>query len=260
MKIDVLNNGYVRLLSADGSDLDAVNAARVSYDVKKTEFDEKKDARLLNFLGREDHTSPFRHNFLRFEVYAPLMVARQWWKYIIGSDHADQPERNADPFTAHNESSRRYITENVEFYVPGAHEWRSAPENSKQGSGNPLNTYAGLTLTEDLIQTQLEGLERYEKAIAAGVAVEQARLFLPAYGLMVRWRWAASLQGVSHFLYQRLQNDSQYEIQKYAQAVDKLSRFHYPNAIAAYVDQKLQNEAILKQARAMGLTGYDEKA
>ena len=73
----VLNNGYVRLVDVMGSDLTVVNAARTSYDKQSTEMTEK-DERLIRFLAREGHTSPFRHATLQFEVYAPLMVARQW--------------------------------------------------------------------------------------------------------------------------------------------------------------------------------------
>jgi len=80
MKIDVLDKGYVRLVDHMGSDLSVVNAARVSYDKEVAEMSEK-DSRLLSFLVREKHTSPFRHAALTFEVYAPLVVARQWWKY-----------------------------------------------------------------------------------------------------------------------------------------------------------------------------------
>jgi thymidylate synthase (FAD) len=77
MKKEVLDKGYVRLVDVLGSDLTPVNAARVSYDKESSELSDK-DERLLKFLAREGHTSPFRHAMLQFEVYAPLMVARQW--------------------------------------------------------------------------------------------------------------------------------------------------------------------------------------
>src|SRR5690625_7791121 len=82
-KINVLDKGYVILHDVMGSDLTVSNAARVSYD-KKTEELTERDERLIRFLAREDHTSPFRHATLQFEIYAPLMVARQWWKYVVG--------------------------------------------------------------------------------------------------------------------------------------------------------------------------------
>jgi thymidylate synthase (FAD) len=236
-KIGVLDKGYVMLKDYMGTDLEPVNDAKVSYDRESAEFGDK-ELKLLNFLAREDHTSPFRHAALKFEVYAPLMVARQWWKYVIGSDHAESPFNELDRFLAWNESSRRYITESVEFYVVQPDAWRTAPENSKQGSGEPLPSYIGMGLTESLVQTYFEGLAKYEKAMAKGVAPELARLFLPAYGLYVRWRWTSSLQGVAHLLHQRLAHDSQKEFQLYAQAVADLSKNVFPNSIEAFLESK----------------------
>ncbi len=236
-RINVLDKGYVMLKDYMGSDIDPVNDAKVSYDKESTEFT-GRDARLLDFLAREDHTSPFRHSMLKFEVYAPLMVARQWWKYIIGSDHADMPTAGRDPFTAWNESSRRYITEDVEYYVVAPDKWRSKPENSKQGSGEPLPLELGMELSDMLIYHQTEGTKLYEAAMEKGVAPELARLFLPAYGLMVRWRWTASLQGVAHLLNQRLAHDSQAEFQQYAQAVSELSSWVFPNSMAAFINAR----------------------
>ncbi|OZT81512.1 thymidylate synthase (FAD) [Marinococcus halophilus] len=235
-EIPVLDNGYVQLKAKDvmGDDLSPVNDAKVSFDRESNEFGTKEE-RLLNFLGREGHTSPFRHSFMKFEVYAPLMVARQWWKYVIGSDHAEQPLRSHDPLDAWNESSRRYITEQPEFYIVGENEWRSQPANKKQGSGEILPVTQGKDLTRQLVDMYDTGYKRYTNAIEEGVAVEQARLFLPSYGLYVRWRWAGSLQGVCHFLNQRLKGDAQSEIRDYAEAVNKLSRQHFPNAIDALV-------------------------
>lgn len=221
--IEVLDKGYVRLVDVLGDDLSVVNAARVSYDKEKQSFDEK-DQKLINFLLREKHTSPFRHAALTFEVYAPLFVARQWWKYAVGSTHVD--EQNG-----WNESSRRYITEAEEFYVPGATEWRSKPENSKQGSGQPLKEKVGSVLTQWLEETVSSGEQRYKDAMEMGVAPEIARLFLPAYGMYVRWRWTVSLQGVLTFLDQRMEHDAQKEIQSYAQAVLDLTKDAFPETI-----------------------------
>lgn len=225
--IHVLNEGYVRLVDKMGSDLTPVNAARVSYDKEAKEM-RQKDTRLLTFLAQEGHTSPFRHATLQFEVYAPLLVARQWWKYVVGSSHQDN-------MVAWNETSRRYITEEPRFFIPDADEWRSAPENSKQGSGESLDYLTGLTLSAELVDHIDRSLELYEAALEAGVCAEQARLFLPAYGLYVRWYWTASLQGVSHFLNQRLEQDAQKEIQEFAQAVRTLSEEVFPVSIKELV-------------------------
>ena len=126
---NVLDKGYVRLVNHLGSDLTVVNAARVSYQKESFELNQN-DEKLISFLAKNDHTSPFRHAMLQFEVYAPLMVARQWWKYIIGSSHM---EGIGDTMNGWNESSRRYVTEEPVFYVPSENEWRSMPDNKKQG-------------------------------------------------------------------------------------------------------------------------------
>jgi thymidylate synthase (FAD) len=219
-KIDVLDKGYVRLVDVLGNDLSVANAARVSYDKQSSEMSER-DAKLIKFLWEEKHTSPFRHAALTFEVYAPLFVARQWWKHAVASTHVDDQN-------GWNESSRRYITENEEFYVPQANEWRSKPENSKQGSGAPIMDGQGQYFTMSLDNYIKEGKDLYQRAMDQGVAPELARLFLPAYGMYVRWRWTVSLHGVLTFLDQRLPNDAQYEIREYAEAVKQLTKDSFP--------------------------------
>lgn len=223
----VLDKGYVRLVNHMGSDLTVVNAARVSYAKESSELSER-DKKLIGFLAREGHTSPFRHAMVQFEIYAPLMVARQWWKYVIGSAHY---EGTGDSLEAWNESSRRYITEEPVFYIPGDEEWRTAPENSKQGSGVPLSGEQGIRFTKELSEYIEDGIRKYEAAMEAGICAEQARLFLPAYGMYVRWYWTASLQSAAHFLHQRLAHDAQKEIQAYAGSILELVRPIFPHAI-----------------------------
>lgn len=222
-EIKVLDEGYVRLVDYMGNDLSAVNAARVSYDKEVEELSEK-DKRLLSFLAREEHTSPFRHAAVSFEVYAPLFVARQWWKYAVSSTHVDDQN-------GWNESSRRYITEDEQFYVPEAHQWRSKPENSKQGSGEPVDVDLGSKYFEELVSVIERGTRLYHDAIDDGIAPEQARLFLPAYGMYVRWRWTTSMQSVVHFISQRIEHDAQYEIQQYAIAVRDLTKQVFPDTM-----------------------------
>lgn len=222
----VLDKGYVRLVDTMGSDLSIVNAARVSYD-KESEAFQDRDKKLIEFLIREGHTSPFRHAALTFEVYAPLFVARQWWKYAVASTHVDDQN-------GWNESSRRYVTEDEEFYIPNALQWRSKPENSKQGSGDPINPTKGADYSHLLNITIKNGVELYQEALEDGIAPELARLFLPAYGMYVRWRWTVSLQGVMTFLEQRLGHDAQVEIQEYAKAVEEFVAQEFPETYKAF--------------------------
>ena len=221
-KLKVLDKGFVRVVDIMGDDLTTVNAAKVSYDRASHELGEN-EIRLIKFLAKHGHTSPFRHAVISFEVYAPLMVARQWWKYVIGSDHV---------IDAWNESSRRYITEEAKFHVPDSDEWRKKPANSKQGSAGNISMSKGALLTAQLIQHIEASEELYERAMKEfEVAPEQARMFLPAYSMYVRWYWTASVQSVAHMLNQRLESDAQYEFQQYAKAVYTLASEHFPVSI-----------------------------
>jgi thymidylate synthase (FAD) len=224
-KIDVLDKGYVRLVDSMGDDLRIVNAARVSYDKASTNWGDR-DASLLSFLMREGHTSVLRHASFTFECYAPLMVARQWYKHAVGSTYLEDQN-------GWNESSRRYVTENEEFYVPT--EWRSKPENSKQGSG--FGEIAESDMVENwtgvLESYQRFGTSLYEEAMRVGIAPEQARLFLPANGLYVRFYWTTSLAALIHFLNLRDESHAQYEIQLYAKALRELSEPIFPETFKA---------------------------
>jgi len=222
-QIEVLDKGYIRLVDSMGTDLSVVNGAKVSY-AKEAEGYGSKEDRLLNFLIRENHTSPLRQCALTFEVYAPMMVARQWWKHHVASTYVDDQN-------GYNESSRRYITEDSEFYIPGPGDWRSKPENSKQGSGDNLRIDLGGIWSAKLEQHVNACEDRYQEAIEAGIAPEQARLFLPAYGLYIRFRWTVSLHGAMNFLSLRLPKDAQKEIQDYARAVEQLTAEKFPNTV-----------------------------
>lgn len=219
--VPVLDKGYVRLADYMGSDLSVVNAARASYMKESSELSDK-DKQLLQFLVRNGHMSPFRHATMTFEIKAPLMVARQWWTYVVGSDHTME---------GFNEASRRYVTMEPEFYVP--EQWRSKPDDSKQGSGGPVPEKQQVMMRYMYDSTLSGTMASYQIALAQGVAPEQARLFLPMYALYTVWRWTASLQSVAHFLNERLDAHAQWEIRQYAAAVRRLAEPLYPQSFAA---------------------------
>lgn len=229
MKISVLDHGYVRYQNHWGDDLTVVNAARVSFD-KASDWDpdtqrlKPKDRKLLRYLIQHDHTSPLRHAGLTLEVYAPMMVMRQWGKYRVGSHWTF--EGSDDPFETINESSRRYVTEEPVFYIPTT--WEAAAADAKQGSGDRLPHVIENWLTNRLDKAVRDGVWSYNDALQYGASPEKARLFLPAYGMYLRAWWTVSLHGVLHFLDQRLQRDAQIEIRQYAEAVRDIVAQFFP--------------------------------
>lgn len=118
-----------------------------------------------------------------------------------------------------------------EFYIPEANQWRMAPEDKKQGSGGPIGPWQGSLLTDELSKHIKQGEALYNMALEQGVAPEQARLFLPAYGMYIVYRWSCSLQSVCLFLTQRLAEDSQVEIQEYAKAIYIFAEKKFPITI-----------------------------
>ena len=377
-KYNVLDKGYIKLIDVMGSDLSVVNAARASYDKESKEMSEK-DEKLISYLVKNHHDSPLRHASMTFEVYAPLMIARQWYKHTVSSSHVDDQlgwnesclpgwqeircnirgkvvHRTVDQLmdlkngkwfgksfrpklysvgyttetsgfagnltkqrTFHNKlkdiwyagdrpvykytteygdsfactanhriltpsgytyaedlrvgdrvvqvigqrgivkdrkiarisfvgehpvydiemtdtpnfvtenvvvhNSRRYVTEEPQFYVP---EFRAPPVDHKQGSADTLDEEVK-ALTRNALLEHYERSERlYDEAMEVGVAPEQARLFLPAYGLYVRWRWTASLQAVLNFMTLRLGEGAQHEITQYAVPINQMLEDHFP--------------------------------
>ena len=226
----ILDHGYVRTVNIMGSDIDVVNAARASFE-KEVPILEDRDISLINFLVRNKHDSTLRHCAMTFEIYAPLMVARQWYKHAVGSTHLDDQ-------MGWNESSRRYVTENELFYIPSVEQWREAPENNRQGSGGQLNEYYGAKYTKRMEMLVQQAHELYREALADGVAPEQARLMLPAYAMYVRWRWTASRNALLHFIGLRKGHGAQYEISEYADAIAAEVGMAFPITTKAWMEYR----------------------
>ncbi len=234
-RIDVLDKGYVEVIGdpwTENPDLWIANAARASFAKRSTQMTER-DERLIRDLMHDIHKSPLRHRVITFEIKAPLVVTRQWFKYHVGSNHGEDSaellglpvhgngdDGSDDPMFGRNEMSRRYVTREPEFYHPK--EWRSAPEIRRQGSGGPVESSVAQAM--DQMQTWINEtcLHAYQRALSIGVAAEQARLLLPAYALYTSWWWTASYDGVFHFLDQRLRANAQHEITQYAKAIYQL--------------------------------------
>ena len=192
------------LVDTMGSDLTVVNAARVSFNSHSKELT-RKDERLIAFLAKHGHWSPFAHVILQFRMKAPIFVARQLVKHQVG--------------LTWNEISRRYVDTDIEFYEPKV--WRKAAENVKQGSSDESSGWErwGSKVEKAMNSTQL-ALAEYEDAIASGVCMEQARMLLPQ-SMMTEWYWTGSLVAFARIVKQRTHITAQLETQEVAFLIKK---------------------------------------
>lgn len=228
MKIDVLDHGSVELLDHMGSDLTTVEAARVSFLKGATEMGEREQ-KLVRFLAEHDHTSPFRHAYLMFRFKAPIFVARQLWKHIVGITPEFDLEDRWSGFsggfrdTGWNEASGRYVELKNEFYIPEL--WRAQSASNKQGSAGQVEEQQAAATAYQ------EGLENayatYRRLRELGVAKEQARVILPQ-STYTQWIWTGSLQAFLHVVELRAKPDAQWETQQYGIAVRTLLHDTFP--------------------------------
>lgn len=237
-EVKCLDAGYVRLVDSMGGDLRVVNSAKASFKKSSTEIG-PNEIGLIKFLGEHGHTSCFRNNIVTFEIKMPLMIFMQLQKYFVGSNHT---------FDNLNAASGRYITMDKEFYVPDQTQWRGIPANRKQGSAAPLDNpimrdcllEQDIPVSEMLQEYVAQGLMNYESAIAAGVCVEQARLFLPAYALYTVAYWTCSLQTLTHVLNQRVKTDAQREWGDYTRAFYNLTHHLWPLSMDALLEPEVK--------------------
>ena len=185
----------VNLIDVMGTDLSIVNAARVSFAKESNEFSDK-DEKLINYLAKHNHWSPFGHASLQFRIKAPIFVARQLVKHQVG--------------LVWNEVSRRYVDDDPEFYIP--EKWRSRPENSKQGSGEEIIIYNIESTMQFVKQT-------YQNLLKANVAPEMARMVLPQ-NMYTEWYWSGSLMAFARVCNLRCKDDTQWETQQIADSID----------------------------------------
>ena len=206
----------VDLIDHMGSDLSVVNAARVSFSkesemvwvedaptmYKETLSD--KDKKLVGYLAKHDHWSPFAHASLQFRIKAPIFVARQLVKHQVG--------------LVWNEVSRRYVDDTPEFYIPT--EWRLKAENKKQGSSDETIEYNINGAIEFVTQT-------YNNLLNADIAPEMARMVLPQ-NLYTEWYWSGTLMAFARICNLRCKPDTQLETQQIAQQIDLLAKEKFP--------------------------------
>ena len=203
----------VKLVDHMGTDLSVVNAARVSFAKENKEFQVVDDSRLIRYLAKHNHWSPFGHASLQFHVTAPIFVARQLVKHQVG--------------LVWNEVSRRYVDTEVEFYIPK--EWRARPDkNIKQGSADKA---VDINPRGDIVNHYQHALKQakwsYEQLIRQGVAPEMARMVLPQ-STMTEWYWSGTLMAFARVGNLRCKEDAQKETQDIANDIDKESREQFP--------------------------------
>ena len=191
----------VRLITHMGSDLTVVNAARVSFAKHKTVFDDR-DAKLIGYLARNGHWTPFGHPQAMFRFETPIYVAAQLKRHTIGA--------------VINEESRRYVDDEPEFLMPAP--WRGRAEKAKQGSAGPLpdaDQDAANAIAADIAR---QAIAAYTRLLDMGIAPEQARALLPQ-GVITRWYWTGSLYFWANLCGLRLHPHAQKETQDVAREV-----------------------------------------
>lgn len=217
-KIDVLDHGFVRLVDSMGSDMSIVRAARVSYDAAwRTGEKEGSDHRLIGYLWRNAHTTPFEAVTVTFEIKAPIFVFRQWHRHRTWS---------------YNELSARYRELPEECYVPHPDKLCAQSTGNKQGRTDDAVANADY-LVAFMHRRNHAAFELYRELLTAGVARELARSVLPVstYSHMFA---TVNLLNLFRFLTLRCDSHAQYEIRVYADAMRDLIRTICPIAVAAW--------------------------
>lgn len=209
-----------------GSDINVVNAARVSFAKEAKEFDLEKDSKLINYLAKHNHWSPLAHTSVSIRVKAPIFMARQFVKHQIG--------------LVWNEESRRYIDDEPEFYKPVI--WRGRPENVKQGSSDSevkilrWNDYEGDQYADNVYNNLIENCKYiYDNMLESGVAPEMARMVLPQ-AVMTNWIWTGSLVAFARVCKLRLDSHAQREAQELAQLINDVVAPLYPVSWSALME------------------------
>lgn len=215
--VECLDHGFVRLIDWMGSDLTVVNAARVSFNKRKDELDEG-DEKLINYLARHNHWTPFAHPQVQFHIKAPIFVRTQLFKHKVGM--------------VENEISRRYVDFEPDFYTPNY--WRERPDKSiKQGSGD--KEIEGKERVYDMYKQAVNlARDTYDVALIEGLAPEIARGILPQC-MYTEWYWTGSLASLARVALQRSDNNAQEETQHYAFAIDDIMSELFPVAWRALV-------------------------
>lgn len=213
---DVLDHGFVRLVDSMGDDSSVVQAARVS--VGKGTKTSAEDTKLIHYLMRNRHTTPFEMVMFKFHVSLPIVVARQWIRHRMAS---------------YNEFSGRYSVLPDVFYCPSADQVQGQGKENKQGSEGEVAADDVAWYLDTLRRWTQDGYIQYEEALRRGISKERAR-FLVANTVYTEWYWKVDLKNLLDFLRLRSDDHAQWEIRQYANAVLDLICPIVPVTIAAW--------------------------
>lgn len=222
IKLDPLGDGIssLELVRVSGSDIDVVNAARVSFGKFVTEMSER-DANLINYLMEHQHTSPFEHNQLSFRVKAPRFVSYQWMRHRMNS---------------YNEISYRYVKAPLEFYVPL--KWRYQDKQNRQGSVGEFESDETRKL---YLESIASSAKIYEQLLEQGVCRELARGVLP-FCTYTEFIYTTNLHSLVHFIKIRSHVGAQFEIRQFAHALLTLATPHFPVSLNAWKKFNMKEE------------------
>ena len=207
--------GFVECMEVFGNDLTIVNAARVSFAKESHEMTDS-DTKLIKYLAKNGHISPFFHPQVRFRIKMPIFVAREWFRHTIG--------------LSRNEVSRRYVDTPPECWLP-VESLRERDPKLKQGSKLTLHPHAAELLAE-WEGVQAASMTFYDKLLKAAVAPEIARAILPQ-GMYTEFIETGSLYAYARICQLRLDSHAQKEIQMYAEAISRALEAAFPVAWAA---------------------------
>ena len=221
LKSKVLDKGFIEVIDSLGNDLTVVNSARVSFGKRKTVWN-ASDRRLVKYLAKYKHYSPFRHLQVQFHIKAPEFVMRQWYKHVVG---IETTSNSSTKDHAWNEISGRYV-EVEDYYIPNV--WRKQSEDNKQASEGILSEIENERAIHayDVALTTTKNM--YERLVTHyGIAKEQARIILPL-SQYTEVYWTASFQAIMNFIELRNEKTSQVEIQEYAKVMLELMKETFP--------------------------------
>lgn len=214
-----ISNSYVWLIDWMGNDDSVVNAARVSFHKTADNYAPEQNVRLIQYLAKHKHWSPFAHTCLSFRIRAPIFVARQLAKHQVG--------------LVWNEISRRYVTLDTSVWKPSM--LRKAAESVKQGSSSQAVENERCLI--DLHYAMGVAVRTYEQLVASGVCPEQARAVLPQ-GTLTEWIWTGSLYAFFRVVQQRTAPEAQRETAEIAKEIAKECSSKFPESWKALVDNE----------------------